>query len=402
MNAKKWLKLAFLNLLVLAAIGIVLRCKILFYIPFIDQQRLLHGHSHFAFSGWVSLALMVLLLARVSNYKGLDLFKKYNWILWGNLVCAYGMLLSFFLQGYGAVSIGFSTGLVIISYFFGIFLWRDMNSCTTKPALFRWFKAAVVFNALSSIGAFALAFLMSQHTSNQTVSLASVYFFLHFQYNGWFSFSILGLLCEQLEVIGVSRKSLRVFFGGFLCACVPAYFLSALWMPIPRIVYVLVVLSAIIQVLAWAWVIAQLPGKLKILKERLGVLPYRLIVLALLAFSIKLLLQLGSTWPSLSTLAFGFRPVVIGYLHLVLLGFVSLFILGYALYSEALIITSVFRLGIFLFIAGIIGNEAALMIQGIMAMGYLAVPNIQVVLLCMACIIFSGALLIYRSAFRHA
>lgn len=54
-----------------------------------------------------------------------------------------------------------------------------------------------------------------------------------------------------------------------------------------------------------------------------------LFALSAFALSLKFLLQLGSTYPPLSTLAFGFRPIVIAYLHLVLLGVITIFIIGY-------------------------------------------------------------------------
>ena len=66
-----------------------------------------------------------------------------------------------------------------------------------------------------------------------------------------------------------------------------------------------------------------LPSRQRIIK------PARIILtLSFLALTIKFMLQSGSVIPSLSTLAFGFRPIVIGYLHLVLLGFTTLFLLG--------------------------------------------------------------------------
>ena len=108
---------SFLNLLIVAFIGVILRYKIAFLLPFIDQKYLLHGHSHFAFAGWVTQVMMVLLVQYLSQYKGEDIFKKYRWFLYGNLVTAYGMLIFFPLQGYGAGSISFSTLSIINSYF---------------------------------------------------------------------------------------------------------------------------------------------------------------------------------------------------------------------------------------------------------------------------------------------
>lgn len=394
MNLKKWLQVSFVNLLIVAAIGAVLRYKIAYSLIFIDQKKLLHGHSHFAFSGWVSLAIMALIVARLSAHLGQNLFKKYNRILFANLICAYGMLVSFPIQGYGLFSIMFSTISLFVSYWFAIQVWRDIRGAVQKNISFLWFKAATLFNAVSSFGAFALAFMMATKTAHQTWYLGAVYFFLHFQYNGWFSFTILGLLFEKLEEVKIPVPKLTRIFWLFAVACGPAYFLSALWMPMPGIVYLLVALSAIVQFAAWIWAITLIYEKRAALKQRVPDLAFLTLKLSLFAMTIKLILQVGSTIPSLSKLAFGFRPIVIGYLHLVLLGFTSLFILGYAMYSGIMTSGTRGRLGIIVFISGIILNELALMIQGGSAMGYVVVPYINEALFLIALIMFAGLLVL--------
>ena len=40
-----------------------MRYKIAYYLPFIEQANFLHAHSHFAFSGWITQVLMVLMWA---------------------------------------------------------------------------------------------------------------------------------------------------------------------------------------------------------------------------------------------------------------------------------------------------------------------------------------------------
>jgi hypothetical protein len=394
MNLKKWVLLAFVNLLIVSALGVILRYKIAFSLAFIDQKKLLHGHSHFAFSGWVSLALMAFIVSRLSVHQGRDLFKKYNRILFANLICAYGMLISFPIQGYGLFSILFSTTSLFVSYWFAIRVWSDIKVISQKNISFLWFRAATLFNAVSSIGAFALAFMMVTKTMHQTWYLGAVYFFLHFQYNGWFSFVILGLLFEKLQDVGTPVYQLKKIFWLFALACAPAYFLSALWMPIPSIVYVLVVSAAIAQIVAWIWTITLLYAKRATVQQQIPHLALFTLKLSLFAMTIKLFLQLGSTIPSLSNLAFGFRPIVIGYLHLVLLGFTSLFILGYAMYSGVITLGKSTRMGILVFIIGIFLNELALMVQGVTAMGYVVVPYINEALLAIAFIMFVGLLLL--------
>ena len=162
----------------------------------------------------------------------------------------------------------------------------------------------------------------------------------------------------------------------------------------PGIVYLTVVLAAISQLAGWGWSIAVIMRRRSYLRQQVHTAPFAIIALSLVALTIKLLLQMGSTIPSLSTLAFGFRPIVIGYLHLVLLGVVSLFILGYSMSVGLLAETKRAKTGVTVFIAGIILNELALMVQGATAMGYVVVPYINETLLGIAVVMFAGVLML--------
>jgi hypothetical protein len=394
MDQKKWLRLSLFNLLIVSVLGVVLRYKIAFSLAFLDQKKLLHGHSHFAFSGWITQALMAIIVARLMSSSDSVSFRRYNPVLWANAICAYGMLFSFPIQGYGLFSIFFSTAALIVAYIFMVMVWKDTKAATADNVHFPWVRAAVVFNSISSIGAFALAYMMATRNMHQHWYLGSVYFFLHFQYNGWFSFTILGLLARKLAQCGVPRASLRKVFLMMVVSCGPAYFLSALWMEIPMIVYIAVVVSSILQAVGWGMLLHLFRQNHARLKEALGHIPFTISTLSVLAFTIKFALQLGSTIPALSTLAFGFRPIVIGYLHLVLLGAISLFIIGYILHIEAVTITPVCKMGLVVFISGIILNELVLMIQGITAMQYIAVPYVNEALFAISLIMFTGLVLI--------
>jgi hypothetical protein len=78
---------------------------------------------------------------------------------------------------------------------------------------------------------------------------------------------------------------------------------------------------------------------------------------------------LGSTIPALSQLAFGFRPIVIAYLHLVLLAIISLFL--FFIYANHLIhFNKQIKIGIIIFSIGVLLNEIILAIQGIASFSY--------------------------------
>src|SRR5690606_19760589 len=160
--------------------------KVLMPLPFIDQKQIMHAHSHFAFSGWVSHVLMLLFAMVTLHKKGLDILPgKYQLILLGNLIASYGMLITFTYQGYGTYSISFSTLSILLSYAFAYTAWRDLRISDLGSTVRSWFRAALFFLVISSIGTFYLAYLVKTGNVDSRLQLAAVYFFLHFQYNGW-------------------------------------------------------------------------------------------------------------------------------------------------------------------------------------------------------------------------
>jgi hypothetical protein len=224
----------------------------------------------------------------------------------------------------------------------------------------------------------------------QNIYLASIYYYLHFQYNGWFFFTCMGLFTDKISTAIILFKNQKIIFYLFAFACAPAYFLSALWLPMPVWLNLLVILAAFAQVIAWSIFLPKIiANHSKIFQQTKPAIKY-LFCLSAIAASIKLLLQLGSTIPALSTWAFGFRPIVIGYLHLVFLGIFSIFILAYSLYNRYIIYTKQIALGIWVFISGIFLNEIFLMLQGLGGIQYQAVPFINELLLVASCVMLTG------------
>lgn len=387
-----WLRIPFYNLLVIAAIGVVLRYKIVFSLPFVDQKYLLHAHSHFAFAGWLTQLIMAYMVQALLQANPLADIKRFRLLLSVNLVAAYGMLFSFPFQGYGPVSISFSTLSVLVSWWFALAVWKALNRQDVKHISHAWFKAAVSFNAVSAMGAFALGYMMWAKMVQQELYLAAIYYFLHFQYNGWFFFAAMGLLIHYLKQVQLEvPKAMSVYmFRLFFFAAIPAYFLSALWLPMPQWLYVIVVVAALAQVVGLAAFLTFIRKNRSLLAAKLPATVQWLWMLSLIAFSIKILLQAGSTIPALNTVAYGFRPIVIGYLHLVLLGVLSLFMIGYYFTGIREKPGKQLRTGLIVFVSGIILNELLLLVQGSASMGYIAIPFIGECLLAAACIMFTG------------
>ncbi|MBS1621004.1 MAG: hypothetical protein JST10_11200 [Bacteroidetes bacterium] len=394
---KRWLQISLFNLMLVAFIGVLMRYKIAYAFPIVDQKNLLLAHSNFAFAGWVTQALMSLLVNYLVEKGDHSAFTRYRPLLLANLVTAYGMLLSFPFLGYGFLSIGFSTLSIVVSYVFAFKYWRSLNRLSIKNSSHSSFKAAVLFNALSSAGAFSLALMLLTRSVQPDRYLASLYFFLHFQYSGWFFFACLGLLINYLIKYGVPDSKLKKIFLLFVIACPPAYFLTELWLPIAHWIYVLIVAAVILQLVGWWWLFQLIKKAAHLIKENISQLSKALFVLCAFALTLKFLLQAISVIPSLSYLAFGFRPIVIGYLHLVLLGVITLFILAYITALNHIKVNKATQTGITVFTAGIIINEILLMIQGVGDLYYRAIPIISPLLLIAALILFSGMAIIVLS-----
>lgn len=393
-SVRHWCRISLFNLLVLSLIGVTLRYKIAYYFPYIDQKHLLHGHSHFAFAGWVSMALMVLMVHYLEKKGQAGSFKKYKSLLWANLLTAVGMLIAFPIEGYGIYSIIFSTASIFVSYVFAIVYWRDLNRLPVRSVSHQWFKASLVFSIFSSLGAFALAVMMINRINHQDWYLASEYFYLHFQYNGWFFFACMGLAADKQELFGAAPHKLSLVYRLFVWSAIPAYLLSTLWMNLPLWLYLVTITAVILQLTGW-FAMFQIIRKQVLPKRQRIIKPARIILtLSFLALTIKFLLQSGSVIPSLSTLAFGFRPIVIGYLHLVLLGFTTLFLLGSMLEDQLIPENRTMAIGLAILAFGIILNEAFLMLQGITGLYYQAIPDINEWLLMLSIMIFSGLLII--------
>ena len=322
----KWIKWGILNLSIVALYGLLMRYKIAFSFPFFDQKNLLHAHSHFAFSGWISHALYSGLAALICDPPNTTERRKYNRLLLLNLICSFGMLLAFTIQGYKAASIVFSTLSIVIAILFASAFIKDAKKETGGVVGKSWAVAGLLLNVLSAAGPVFLAYMMVTKSIDHPSYLGSVYYFLHFQYNGWFFFGSMALVTSHLPK---SFGSLRRYFNVFIATVIPTFFLSVLWLKLPYWLYGITAVASLLQLVVWL----VLCKKLWIFIKRKNVNQVNwfhfLFYTACIALSVKFILQAISVVPSLSQLVFGIRPIVIAYLHLILLGVYSVFLLGY-------------------------------------------------------------------------
>jgi hypothetical protein len=241
--------------------------------------------------------------------------------------------------------------------------------------------------------------MMANKNVDQHSYLASIYWFLHFQYNGWFFFACVGLFLISINTFNTQFRFSRKIFWLFAISCIPAYGLSVLWLKLPVLLYILIVVGAFMQFIAWIMMLLEL-RKIKLADISNNFLHKALFILVAICISIKILLQLGSVIPSVSQMAFSFRPIVIAYLHLILLAIISVFIINHISVTRLISNTKSALTGIIIFSCGVYLNELVLGIQGIASFSYFLIPYINQALFGVAIIIFCGLSILFISQMR--
>lgn len=380
-----WFGIVLLNLMLVALVGVMMRYKIIAPLPELEQRNLMHGHSHFAFNGWVSMTLLLLF----SELPGLLL--KHRNLLFGSYLFASLMELgAFVLTGYSVWSLG-ALMLFQIPLIWMIVQWSKQLKSAPLPG---YQKTAIgfglLFQTLAQSGLILLTCLMIFKGVSQPVFLGNLYFYLHFSYNGWFFF---GVMAVMLALIKPDQKysapfhKLIVLMG---ILTIPAFLLSLLWLNRADWLHGTAFLASAIQLVVYFYLLRLLMVTIK--KVQLRKVTRILWTLSGIALSLKFCMQFFSNFEIFEQIAFSHRAIVIGYLHLVLLGFVTLFLVGYLIETERWTFS---RPGVLIFTAGILLNEILLMIQGVLSIKMQFIPSTNKYLFVISLIMLSGIVLIF-------
>lgn len=351
-------KIPFINLLIAVILGSFLRYLIVGSIPGINFNYLVHAHSHVAFLGWVYLFFFIAILKLfLPTYISL---KKYKYQFWLTQISVMGMLFTFPITGYAAVSIAFSTMHIFLSWWYIYSVNNDIKTTVIESSIVSYYflRAAFLFLFISSIGPFALGFIMAKGMGGSDWYDIAIYYYLHFQYNGWFSFALFACLFRILEqknfqIFSQSRKLFHVLFY----SCILTFALSVLFARPPLWVYLIGLLGALLQIYSLFIFKNILPT---IRELQLSQISKVILSIVYLSVIIKFVFQFFSVFADVLHIRF----FVIGYLHLVLLGFISLGIFMVMVLQNWIKNSILFSVGILCFIVAFIGSEIFIFLQG--------------------------------------
>ncbi len=389
MGLKLWTRIAIVNLMIVALLGLTMRAKLMFSMPFLNFKNILHAHSHFAFGGWVTLALLALMTWQLLPAERSSR-PVYKWLMGGILVNAAGMLFSFPFQGYAFFSIFFSTLFIFVTYGYTYIFLKDLRRASISRPVKLLASGAVIYMALSSVGAFTLAYLLASKSTNVFLYKDAVYTYLHLQYSGFFTMAVFALLFHKLKLDSMQAG----WFAGTLhVSVIPSLFISYLWHNPSLIFQVIALVGALLIVLATVFFLVTLGRALPQFKA-LRPTVKGLLTIAMVSFLFKMIFQALTIVPSLGPMVFTNRPVIIGFLHLVLLAFITVYLLAHFIHSGLLELNGFSGFAIWLFLVGVIANELVLFTQGLGFMLMMTSAMTNWILLGAAGCLFAGALLL--------
>ncbi len=316
-------------------------------------KHILHTHSHIVLLGWLYNAVVVIL-----QY---SIFKKeegpMNRIFWLSQLTFLGMMLSFPFQGYAFASITFSTLYLFCSYALVYYLFKYSKTVANKNvgSLIKW---SGVYLVLSSFGPFSLGFIMAKGLGDTFWFNLSIYWFLHFLYNGFFALIVFAFILSRIKSENYQKLISRLMIFSVL----PLYGLSVLWLSPNNSVYVIAFLGALFQFVAFALLLAN-----KGLKSLFTTFwPKTLLKLAMVSYGLKMIFQVASVLPFIQDfLTETVSYAVIGFIHLVMLGFFTLFVLAVFIESQWIKISREVSIGLICIILGILLSESFLFGQSI-------------------------------------
>lgn len=356
------IRISLIFLLIVAVAGSLIR-----FIPFgfelIPYKNILHAHSHVGFQGWVYTGLFLIL---THGYIGKNETLKGKYKLQFNitLFVIIGILISFLYQSYGLFSIVFSSLFQLISYWFiyNFFKYAKSNCFSLKVI-----KCALVLNLISTLAPWVLGIIVAKGYAETELYHSTIYFFLHFQYNGWFLFSLIGLLFWVAENYNITFniKKAKTFYQILLTAVFPTYFLSLLGMSFRNTIFTICIFGCILLLFALVYFFLNFKPLLFQILHKLNGTVKLLILLSLILLFVKILLQVISVIPSLEYLAFHNKYIIMAYIHLSTIGVYTFFLLGYLFQFNWLKCNLGSKVGIYLLIIGFVITELILIFCGL-------------------------------------
>ena len=342
-NIKTEIRWGFAYFVIVVCLGIFLRSAAVVDYPFgFTYRYIVHAHSHLAILGFVYTLLLALLIRTFVPFTA-EIEKKYKRLFYITQFSVLGMLFSFPFQGYGAVSISFSSVFIICSYYFARFYLKYSEN---NPFV----RMGIFYLVLSSIGIWLMPVTIVKYGKFSDMYMSAIAFFLHFQYNGWMLSSLMGLLVERYKWAQLYPKLLKNIFILFQAGIIGTLFISWVGYFSYPMYYVIGAISL------GLWLAALIIIAYLYIKEKQK---SYLTTVFISFFILKVLVMSMGVIPPLTEKLFGNTDLLVSYLHFNFLGVVTIGMLLFL--SEVLTIK---RIWVYIYLLFFLLTESLITYKG--------------------------------------
>ena len=369
-----------------ALLGLSMRWAFVVDFPeWFEYRNIEHAHSHVALLGWLHSIFII----GIIYFFQLD-WGRYRSLFWWMMVSVVGMIATFPIVGYAPIPIAFTVVHMILSYVVAYRIFRELREKSRRGTDVLFLKASLFFMILSTLGTWVLGPIIATGLKGSAFYYGAIQFYLHFQFNGWFVFALLAILFKLLKQHDIYMnvyRSQRLFIVLFI-STILTYALAVTWSTPYLSIFLINSTGVIMQLLGFSMLYWMLYQRFELIKKAWHRYAFSVFMIAALALGLKVLIQTMVAIPAVAEISYTIHNFVIGFIHLLMLGSLSLFAFG----AISLVITRpLHSWGTWLFIIGIVITEAALFIQGIMLwqeMGFM--PRYYLVLAIGSSIILLG------------
>ena len=385
MDTRKDIQWAFLYFIITILLGLSLRVSYIADV-FFNIRHVTHSHSHIGLLGWIYTILSSL----ICQYFLRETDRKPYFILFlCTQFCILGMLFSFPFGGYFLYSIIFSSLFIICTYWFSIFflkrskkynfirfsISKSVDTEHDKPLSLKFVHWGIYFLILSSIGIWLLPVAIVKAGKGSDWYNSALYFFLHFQYNGWFLAVLFGLLVGEIEHKSLlNSKRLKGALYNFVIGTIGSVTLSWVGFFNEPILYIIGNISGFLLLAS----IFELYRAYMQLEK-----PAFLMQMFLLLCMLKTIFMFLGSFPWIAEVVLPNREFVISYLHFTFLGVIGFGVLHF-LEKNLHIHFPYWSLS--LYTTAFVGSEILITYKGIAILCELFVPDNYYLLL----IVFSS------------
>ena len=331
MDTRKDIQWAFLYFIITILLGLSLRVSYIADV-FFNIRHVTHSHSHIGLLGWIYTILSSL----ICQYFLRETDRKPYFILFlCTQFCILGMLFSFPFGGYFLYSIIFSSLFIICTYWFSIFflkrskkynfirfsISKSVDVENDKPLSLKFVHWGIYFLILSSIGIWLLPVAIVKAGKGSDWYNSALYFFLHFQYNGWFLAVLFGLLVGEIEHKSLlNSKRLKGALYNFVIGTIGSVTLSWVGFFNEPILYIIGNISGFLLLAS----IFELYRAYMQLEK-----PAFLMKMFLLLCMLKTIFMFLGSFPWIAEVVLPNREFVISYLHFTFLGVIGFGVLHF-------------------------------------------------------------------------